>query len=222
MDKIKIAIVVSVFLVLVSLTAIYSKGMTGYFSKAFSKTVYPNQVIEQNITVKKYFNLTVRFRTTPSGSDLSFDDLDGTVVLKDVNGNELYKKTGIVSGKAYILADKLAVDSIATISSSKLDSYEDVANQTLNITFYGTKAYATILVAKRQGNATLTGYVFDDLTQNTLQGINVVALNGGSDPAVDNPYLETITSTEGKYSMNLSATADGSSYDVYVKDYTVV
>lgn len=222
MNKIKMAIAVSVFLTIVLLTAIYSSGMTGYFSKAFSKTVYPNQVIEQNITVRKYFNLTVRFRTTPSGSDLSFDDSDGTVVLKDVNGNELYRKTGINSGKIYILADKLNVDAITTISSSNLDSYEDVANQTVNITFYGTKAYATVLVTKRQGNATLTGHVFDDLTQNSLQGINIVALDGGSDPAVDNPDAETITNVEGKYSMNLTATADGSSYDVYVKDYNVV
>ena len=222
MNKIKIAIVASVFLAIVSLTAIYSSGMTGFFSKAFSKTVYPNQVIEQNITVKKYFNLTVRFRTSPSGSDLSFDDPDGTVVLKDANGNELYRNAGINGGKAYILADKLKIDSIATISSSNIDSYDDVDNQTLNITFYGTKAYATILATKRQGNATLAGYVFDDLTKNSLQGIDVVALKGGSDPAVDNPDAETVTSTEGKYSMNVSATADGSSYDVYVKDYTVV
>jgi len=174
------------------------------------------------MTVKKYFNLTVRFRTSPSGSDLSFDDADGTVVLKDVNGNELYRKTGIVGGKGYILADKLTVDSISTINSFNIDSYDDVINQTLNITFYGTKAYATVLVAKKQGNATLTGFVFDDLTENSLQGISLTAMKGGSDPTIDNPDAETVTNTEGRYSMNLSATADGSSYDVYVKDYTVV
>lgn len=166
--------------------------------------------------------MTVRFRTSPSGSDLSFDDTDGTVVLKDVNGNELYRKVGIVSGKAYILADKLKVDTIATISSFNLDSYGDVVDQPLNITFYGTKAYATVLVTKRQGNATLSGYVFDDLTENTLQGITLAALKGSSDPAIDNPEMETVTNTQGKYSMNLSATADGSSYDIYVKDYPVV
>jgi hypothetical protein len=217
----KILLFVTIFFAAISVTAIYSYGMTGFFSKAFSKTVYPNQVIEENITIRKYFNLTVRFRTSPSGNDLTFDDPDGMVVLKDVNGNELYKKGGIASGKAYILADKLKVDAIATISSSKLDSYEDVVDQSLNITFYGTKAYATVLVTKRQGNATLTGHVFDDLTKDTVENTTVTAFKGGSDPVVDNSETETVTNAEGRYSMNLLATADGVSYDIYVKDYTV-
>lgn len=65
MNKIKIVLLVSVFLALVSLTAVYSSGITGFFSKAFSKTLYPNQVIEQNITIRKYFIIPIHYHIPP-------------------------------------------------------------------------------------------------------------------------------------------------------------
>lgn len=216
----KIFALASISLILFAVLAVYGTSTTGFFSKAFSKTVTPNQIIEQNITIKKYFNLTIRFRTSPSGSDLTFDDNDTLMILKDVNGNEIVRAVGVTNGKAYLKVDKLNIDSIATVIVSNMNSYEDV-DQAANISFYSTKAYLTVLVAKKSGNATIRGYTIDDLTGDGLSEIAIGAFDGGSDVNTTNPIVQTMTATNGSYSIVLPADADGTSYDIYVRDYPV-
>lgn len=202
-----------------SISFAYSSGITGNFYKAFSKTIYPNDNIDQNITVKKYYNLTIRFRYSLDGSDLSFDDTDGTIILKDLNG-EIDRVSGIKSGKIYSLRDKLQIDSIKSVDLLNVEKYDTVNNGEVSITYYGTKAYLTVLVAKKQGNATLQGYITDDLTNQTLNGVTVLAYDKNSDINVTNPVGQSI-SENGKYSFDLQADADGKEYDIYVKDYSV-
>jgi hypothetical protein len=217
--KIKIILISFILLCLVSISFAYSSGITGNFYKAFSKTVYPNDNIEQNITVRKYYNMTVRFRYSIDGSDLSFDDPDGIVILKDSN-QEIDRATGIKSGKIYTTEDKLQIDSIKSVELLNIEKY-DLNSSEVSITYYGTKAYLTILVVKKQGNATLQGYIIDDLTDQTLNSITVLAYDKNADINTTNPLDQSI-SENGRYSFDLQADSDGKGYDIYVKDYSVV
>jgi len=217
----KVRYIVISFLIIsaLSISFAYSTGITGNFYKAFSKTVYPNDKIEQNITLRKYYNMTIRFRYSLDGSDLSFDDPDGTVILKDSN-QEIDRVSGIKSGKIYSLKDKLQIDSIKSVELLNIEKY-DLNSSDVSITYYGTKAYLTILVVKKQGNATLQGYIIDDLTNQTLNGITIMAYDKNADINNTNPLDQSI-SENGKYFLDLQADADGREYDVYVKDYTVI
>lgn len=197
----------------------YSTGITGKFYKAFSKTVYPNDNIEQNITVRKYFNMTVRFRYSIDGSDLSFDDPDGTVILKDSNG-EIDRVSGIKSGKIYAARDKMQIDSIKYVELLNVDKYDTVNSSEVSITYYATKAYLTIIVVKKQGSASLQGYIIDELTNQSLDGITVLAYDKGSDINTTDPLGQSV-SENGKYSLNFQTDADGKELDIYVKDYLV-
>lgn len=217
--KIKYIVISFLLIVTISISLAYSAGITGNFYKAFSKTVYPNDNIDQNITVKKYYNMTVRFRYSLDGSDLSFDDSDGTVILKDSNG-EIDRVTGIKSGKIYSTKDKLQMDSIKSVELLNIDKY-DLNGSEVSITYYGTKAYLTVLVAKKQGNASLQGYIIDDLTNQTLNGVTILAYDKNSDINTTNPIDQSLTEN-GMYSFDLQADADGREYDIYVKDYSVV
>ena len=203
----------------ISISFAYSTGITGNFYKAFSKTLSPNENIEQNITVRKFYNMTIRFRYSLDGSDLSFDDSDGKVILKDSN-HEIDRATGIKSGKIYTTKDRLQIDSIKSVELLNIDKY-DLNSSEVSITYYGTKAYLTILVAKKQGNATLQGYIIDDLTNQSLNGITILAYNKNADINSTSSVDQSI-SENGKYFLSLQADADGREYDVYVKDYTVV
>lgn len=199
---------------------IFSYASTGQFTKVFSKTVSPGQTVESNITVRKYYNLTVRFRYSLNGSDLSFTDNDATVMLRDMAGNEIVKTTGVNNGKIYTTVDRLNLDMIETADAASVSSYEDVSNQTVAITLSGTKAYLTIVVAKKQGNATLAGYVLDDLTDQTVDGVNVLAFESNADPNTAVPATQD-TSENGRYNLMLVADADGKTYDIYVQNYDV-
>ena len=196
-------------------------SQTGFFSKAFSKTVESNQVYEQNISIRKYFNVTVRFRTSPSGSDMTFSDSDGTVVLKDSSGNELFRISGISSGKNYTVQDKLNLDAIASADSFKIDSYADNLNQPVNVSYIGTKAYVTIILAKAGGNATVTGFVYDELTSQNLPGITISAFNSTLDPLTSASAAANQTDSAGSYTLILPTDSDGQAYDFYISDYAV-
>jgi len=197
---------------------IFSYASTGQFTKVFSKTVSPGQTVESNITVRKYYNLTVRFRYSLNGSDLSFSDSDAAVTLKDVSGSEVAKLTGITNGKIYATVDRLSLDMVETADATSVSSYEDIANQTVSITLSGTKAYLTVVVAKKQGNATLAGYVIDDLTERAVDGINILAYESNADPNAASAAAQD-TSVDGRYSLELVADADGKTYDIYIRDY---
>ena len=219
MKKKNILISSFVLVFILSISFAYSSGITGNFYKAFSKTLSPNENVEQNITVKKYYNMTVRFRYSLDGSDLSFDDPDGTIILKDSN-QEIDRVTGIMNGKIYVTKDKLQIDSIKSAGLLNIEKYDVLNNGEVSITYYGTKAYLTVLVAKKQGNATLQGYIIDDLTNQTLNGVTVLVYDKNSDINVTDPVGQSV-SENGKYSFELQADADGKDYDIYVKDYSV-
>jgi hypothetical protein len=219
--KMKTKIILISFLIIsaLSISLAYSTGITGNLYKAFSKTVYPNDNINQNITVRKYFNMTVRFRYSIDGSDLSFDDPDGTVILKDSNG-EIDRVTGIKSGKIYAARDKMQIDSIKYVELLNVDKYDTVNSSEVSITYYATKAYLTIIVVKKQGSASLQGYIIDELTNQSLDGITVLAYDKGSDINTTDPLGQSV-SENGKYSLNFQTDADGKELDIYVKDYLV-
>lgn len=218
--KTKIILISFLAVSIVSISLAYSTGITGNFYKAFSKTVYPNDNIEQNITIRKYYNLTVRFRYSIDGSDLSFDDSDGTVILKDFNGGEIDRVTGINSGKIYVTMDKMKIDSINYVGLLNVDKYDTVNSSGFSITYSGTKAYLTILVVKKQGSASLQGYIIDELTNQSLDGVTVLAYDKGSDINTTDPLGQSV-SENGKYSLNFQTDADGKGFDIYVKDYLV-
>jgi hypothetical protein len=197
-----------------------SFSQTGFFSKAFSKTVQPNQVYTQNVSIRKYYNLTVRFRTSASGSDLSFSDSDAVVVLKDSEGNEVFRATGISNGKIYSVQDKLKLDSMATADSASINGYADNFGQAVSISYSGTKAYLTIILSKAAGNASVTGYIYDELTNQNLQGITISAFNSSVDPTTA-PVAANQTDAVGSYVLVVPTDSDGQSYDFYISDYSV-
>jgi hypothetical protein len=163
--------------------------------------------------------MTVRFRYSIDGSDLSFDDPDGTVILKDSNG-EIDRVTGIKSGKIYAARDKMQIDSIKYVELLNVDKYDTVNSSEVSITYYATKAYLTIIVVKKQGSASLQGYIIDELTNQSLDGITILAYDKGSDINTTDPLGQSV-SENGKYSLNFQTDADGKELDIYVKDYLV-
>src|SRR3990172_7729433 len=123
---------------------------TGFFSKAFDKTLGPGEQYERNITVRQYYNLTVRFqKETSTTSYLSFDNNDTAIILKDVNGTEIARGTGVINAKMYFFMNSQALDSIATVTALNLGDYADVTDQPANKTFSGTTAYITVKVRYR-------------------------------------------------------------------------
>lgn len=217
--KYLIAAVVGV--ALFSIVAGMSLSQTGYFSKAFSKTVQPNQVYVENVSIRKYFNLTIRFRTSPSGSDLTFSDPDAVVVLRDSSGSQIFSATGISNGKIYSTEDNLLLESIFAADSVKIDSYADNFNQSTSISYIGTKAYLTIILSKAGGNATVVGFVYDELTNRNLPGITITAMNSTLDPSIFPSAAANQTDSIGSYILAVPSGSDGQAYDFYISDYAV-
>ena len=52
--------------------AISGYSLTGMFTKAFDKTLSPGESYERNITIREYYNLTVRFQKENSTELLEF------------------------------------------------------------------------------------------------------------------------------------------------------
>jgi hypothetical protein len=192
-------------------------GVSGFFAKAFDKSMSPGERYDRNITIRKYYNLTIRFQKEGSTSYLSFDDVDSSIVLKAANGSVIKELIGINSGRYYALADNSEINSISTASALSISSYSDVIDQPVNISFIGTSAYLTIKVY--YGQASISGYVIDDLTNELVSNVQVVAFADGSDPQVAEPIVQN-SSMDGRYylALNLSSSK---SLEVYVKDYEV-
>ncbi|GEM_PF-4918867 len=207
-------------IIFIALVATLTLATNSSFYKAFTKTVIVNTTYEQNITIRKFYNLTVRFRYSYDGNDLTFNDTDVIITLKDQNKNEISIINQVTNGKAYLVLDRKIIDSIAFVDVINLDKYEDVRDQIVNITYYGTKAYLTVIVQKKEGNATISGYVFDALTSEPLDDIEIYVYAKGADPYTSNPLAQSVTEN-GRYFLTLFANSDGITYDIYVKDYPI-
>jgi hypothetical protein len=193
---------------------------TGFF-KAFDKTLAAGEQYEHNITVRKYYNVSVRFQKGNSTSYLSFDDNDSVVVLKDAAGAEVANATGVKNGRAYIRMSNTQLASVASISATGISSYADVVAQTVNgtvLSFSGTTAYLTVKV--RYPSASMSGYVSDDLTGDAVAGVAVAAFDDGADTATAAAILQGMSGDDGRYAMGFDL-ADSRAMDVYVAGYDV-
>lgn len=221
MNKKKILLVCLITSSLIVLMSAYSFSSSGFLSKAFTKTIYPDQTLEQNITIRKFYNMTIRFRTSLNGSDLSFDDTNANITTKDFNGSQIHFLSGINAGKVYSLIDKADIDRMSSVSVKGLDKYDDVIDQPVSFSFIGTKAYLTVIVSKKVGNGTIAGFVFDDLTGQAIDSLGVSAFDSGVNVNSTDPVSSTFTNSTGRFQMSLYSDADGRSYDIYVSDYQV-
>lgn len=199
--------------------AVGSYSITGLFSKAFDKTLSPGEYYERNITIREYYNLTVRFqKENVTTSYLTFDSNDTVVVLKDAGGNEVARNTGLINGKTYFFVSMQTLDSIKTVSAYNLGEYLDVVDQPVNITYSSTTAYITVKVKYKP--SAILGYVLDQLTNQTVEGVEVLAFANSADPVTAEPISQNISDSNGRYLLNFQLSGD-KALDIYVKDYDV-
>ena len=203
-------------------TSSFASGFsfTGLF-KAFDKTLAPGEQYERNITVRKYYNVSIRFQKENSSSYLSFDDSGSVIVLKDSAGNEVANATGVKNGRAYVKLDNAQIASVARVYAYNISSYADVDGQPVNdtvLSFSGTSAYLTLKV--HYPSASISGYVADDLTGELVAGVTVAAFEDGADVNVTTAIKQDISDTNGRYAMDFDL-ADSKAMDVYVEGYDV-
>jgi len=219
-NELKKYILIGITAIAIISLAISGYSLTGLFTKAFDKTLYPGEVYEENITVRNSYNLTVRFqKESVSSSYLTFDSNDTVVVLKDVSGNEVARSTGLVNGKTYFFLSSSVLDSIKSVSALNLGEYSDVVDQQFNISFSSTTAYITIKV--RYKPSAITGYVIDELTGQAVEGVEVLAFANSANPNTDESITQNVTDTRGRYLLNFQLTGS-KALDIYVKDFDVV
>jgi hypothetical protein len=199
-----------------------SGGMSGFFFKAYDKTLAPGERYEKNITVRKYYNLTIRFQKEGTTSSyLTFSDNETTVILKDSTGNERLRVVGIKSGKAYSTVDKELIDALSSIDAINVSEYSDVTMQPVNstyLTFSGTTAYLTVKV--RYSSALMYGYVTDELTGESIHGAYIAAFSDGANVTQSDPLSVNLSDASGFYTLSFDLTAD-KALDVYVEGYDV-
>jgi voltage-gated potassium channel Kch len=203
-------------------TSSFASGFsfTGLF-KAFDKTLAPGEQYTHNITVRKYYNVSIRFQKENSTSYLSFDDSGSVIVLKDAAGNEIANATGVKNGRAYIKMDNIQVASVAKVYAYNISSYADVVAQPVNDTVLsssGTTAYLTVKV--HYPSASISGYVADDLTGELVAGVTVAAFEDGADVSTAMSIKQSVSDASGKYAMSFDL-ADSKAMDVYVEGYDV-
>jgi hypothetical protein len=203
-------------------TSSFASGFsfTGWF-KAFDKTLAPGEQYERNVTVRKYYNISIRFQKENSTSYLSFDDNDSVIVLKDIAGNEVANATGVKNGRAYVKLDNAQVASVAKVFAYSISSYADVDGQPVNdtvLSFSGTTAYLTVKV--QYPLASIAGYVTDDLTGEAVGGVIVAAFSDSADVSAAMSIKQSVSDASGKYSMSFDL-ADSKAMDVYVEGYDV-
>lgn len=206
-------------MITLAILAVGGSAINGLFSKAFDKTLSPGEIYERNITIRKYYDLVIRFQKENSTSYLAFDNNETEIVLKDANGNEITRITGVNNGRVYINTEKSLLDTIKTVSVSNLDSYLDVDNQQVNVTYSGATAYITVRLNFK--SAVITGYVLDETTGNPVEGVEVLAFPNDSDPTTTDPILQNTSASNGRYFLTLQLNSS-KALDVYVKDYDVV
>ncbi len=212
-----ILIVAVVIVLFVFVLPISGYGVSGFFSKAFDKSLSPGEQYERNITVRRYYNVSIRFQKENSSSYLGFNDNSSRIVLRDANGSIIKEATGVKNGRHYILMENSDISSIATASAFSIDDYADIVDQSVNVSYSGAKAYITMTVT--YGMASLSGYVVDDLTGEYVDGVHVYAFPDGSDPHIADAIMENV-SIEGKYTLALQLNSS-MALDVYAKDYDI-
>lgn len=210
-------IIIAIALTSILLFSISSYSISGFFSKAFDKSLSPGEQYERNITIRKYYNLTVRFQKEGSTSYLGFNDEDSIIVLRAGNGSVIKNVTGVINGKHYIFAESEEVRAITKASAFSIENYEDVINQSVSVSYIGTKAYITITVTYK--TASISGYIIDDLTGETVDGIHIYAFPDGSNPQTAEAIIENV-SRNGKYLLTINLNSS-MPLDIYVKDYDV-
>lgn len=217
---------VSIIFISFILLSTSSLALTGMFSKVTTKTFQIDDTIEQNITIRKYFNLTIKFRKFNSTSDLTIRNENTTIILKDASYNEIKRIVGMDGRAVYSVTDKLELDKVKYVSAFNLNNsikrYENVVNQEVSISYSGIKASIIIRVNEIvEGTAVLYGYVKDELTDQQIEGIEVLAFIAGEDPISSSPVVQNTTDTDGKYILSIPTDSTGKLYDVYVKDYAL-
>jgi hypothetical protein len=221
----KMAIGITAAFCICAMAVVYanaSGAFTGLFFKAYDKTLSPGEQYERNITVRKYYNMSVRFQKEGSTSYLTFSDNGSVIVFKDAAGSEVVRLYGIKNGHSYLKVSKEQLDSISTVSAYNVSSYSDMSDQSVNqssVSFSGTTAYVNVKV--RFGPASLSGYVFDDLTGDAVHDIVVAAFNDGANASIGQPLSQGLTDSGGKYSIGFDL-GDDLALDVYVQGYDVV
>jgi hypothetical protein len=225
-----LAIGVGVFAAVALLTAVASlaygisfTGFTGLF-KAFDKTLAPGEQYDYNITVRKFYNVSVRFQkqNINSSSYLGFDDNESVIVLKDSSGVEIAKAVGVKNGRAYVKLTNYELSSVAKISAYNISSYKDVIDQPVNdsvLSLSGTSAYITVKV--NYPPASIAGYVVDDLTGEYVSGVAVEAFEDGANTNSTFPVNQTASDSNGRYAMTFDI-SDSKALDVYVDGYDMV
>lgn len=212
---------VSVALLLLGVVSYASDlSFTGFF-KAFDVNLSPGEYYERNITVRKFYNVSVRFQKENSTSYLTFSDPDSLVVLKDSSGQDILREKGIDNGKIYETLTNYELESIRTVSAYNISDYRDVVDQPVNsscLSTIGAKAYITVTVTK--GPGVVTGYVVDDLTGVTLGGVTVAAFENDADTSSSSPVTQSVTDNNGVYMMSMELDSK-ESFDVYVDGYDV-
>ena len=216
-----------VFAAVVLLTAAslaYGISFTGFF-KAFDKTLSPGEYYERNITVRKFYNVSVRFQKEGSDIYLGFDDNDSVIVLKDGSGSEILNVVGVQNGRIYAKMTNYELSSVTSVSAYSIKDYEDVVDHPVNdtvLSFIGAKAYITIGVQEKvYETSTVTGYIFDDLTGDALDGITVAAFDNDADPTIATAIQQSASDVGGRYMLTFELD-DSKALDVYVDGYDVV
>lgn len=208
-------IVVSI--VVVALVASQGYGITGLFYKAFDKSLSPGEYYERNITVRNYYNLSVRFQKEGSSGYLGFDDNSSVIELKSANGTVIKSATGVLNGRIYMLVSSDELSAISTASAYSIDEYADITGQSVAPTFSGTKAYITITVHYR--TAMIYGYITDELTGESVEA-QVHAFEDGADPNTATAVITNSSGADGRYQLSLDLNSS-KAMDIYVKDYDV-
>ncbi len=219
MKKILVAIIFSVSLLTLVTVA---SGVTGFFSKVSTKTLQVGDVVEQNFTIKKFYNLTVKFQKYNSTSDLTIRNSNTTIILKDENLTEVYRIVGMNGNSVASAVDKLQLDKVRYVSAYNLNNsantYEDAENQAVNVSYVGLKT--TIVIKTNQvatGDAIVFGFVFDELTNQAVNDVTIFAnyVNANATAAQN-------STTDGKYTLVLQTNSLGKSFDLFVRDYEIV
>jgi len=214
------------FIVVILGLSVSSLALTGMFSKVTTRTFQIDDSFEQNMTIRKYFNMTIKFRKFNSTSDLTIRNDNATIILKDANYKEIKRIVGMDGQAVYSTTDRLDLDKLKYASAFNLNNslkrYEDVTNQEVNVSYSGTRATIVIRVNEIiKGTAVLSGYVNDELIDQQLEGIELLAFAAGSDPA-GSPVVQSSTDANGKYVLSIPTDSQGKTYDIYVKDYALV
>lgn len=225
--RILIGIVISIMLTAVIGLATNSDivyGITGFFTKAFDKTLSPGEYYERNITVRKYYNLSVRFQKEGSTGYLGFTDNDSVVVLEDANGADILTLNGVSKGRIYVKVTNYELASVASVSAQSISDYEDVVDQPVNdtvLSFIGTNAYLTVHVHQKvYETSNIAGYIVDDLTGEFVSDVGVLAFDDGADPVLATAVVQNTSGIGGMYQLALQLSSS-KALDVYVEGYDV-